>query len=134
MFGGIPPAAGASTEEGFSEWATTVGEFPMAVRYDLTPISALAAVSDVKEEVDAAIAAYMAQNKGSKWTAVAGPGKRKSTLYSGMSIKSGEKMYSPNGRTNLMIEEDGHLVLRYDNKILWTTQRYPGKILVLRLL
>ena len=50
VFGGIPPAAGAGTEEGFSEWATSVQEKPMAVRYTLSYIFELSAFADLQQE------------------------------------------------------------------------------------
>jgi len=38
VLGGLPPPSGANTPEGFSEWAETVMENPMPVRYSLQPL------------------------------------------------------------------------------------------------
>jgi hypothetical protein len=131
IFGGNPPPDGASTEEGFAQWSATVKEFPMPVRYSMSPISLLDELKDVKDEVDLAIEAYMVAKKGQAFDAEllskdqAKKGKRRS-LPKNKSIKSGESMFSPNGEVEARLQDDGNFILTYNGIQLWATNIYPG--------
>merc|ERR1711871_1675448 len=60
VLGGNPPESGADEPSGFAEWAASVAEHPMPVKYSLRPLYEIGDVVD-KNTYDIMVQSYMAQ-------------------------------------------------------------------------
>lgn len=118
VLGGLPPSGGAKDDSAFGEWAASVREAPMPVRYELTPLYELATSMD-KSTYDAMLKEYattQVQAAKKKRSMNVGP---ISKLFPGDSLPAGGRLDPPGGKAYGVLEEDGSFLLkdRYDNTI-----------------
>ncbi|KAA0162852.1 hypothetical protein FNF31_03115 [Cafeteria roenbergensis] len=119
VLGGLPPTAGGKDDSAFGEWAASVREAPMPVRYELTPFYELATSMD-KSTYDMMFKTYsdeqvkLAKKKQSQSS---GP---VSKLFPGDTLPAGKRLDPPGGKAYGLLEDDGSFRLkdRYDN-VLW---------------
>jgi hypothetical protein len=134
VFGGVPPESGAATEEGFSEWADTVKEFPMPVRYTLTSILKLSDFDEIRDEAMQALSAWNLAVMGPKYVKPQftsdnlTPKKKPDKYYlkAGQVLKSGERLRSKDGSMTADLQDDGNFIIRNEGTMLYATDIYPG--------
>lgn len=137
VFGGIPPEAGAMSDEGFGQWAATIRDHPMPVRYTLSPIWELKELYEHRVIIQKAITEYIAKHSGKpfmKAQVTGGPAGSEEVdrttrfkldfLKAGEELRSGEYRTSKNGAVKLILQRDGHLVLKREGTLLWSSNVY----------
>jgi hypothetical protein len=109
IFGGIPQE-GISDGSGFGDWAETVRDYPMPVRYSITPLHRL--ISMVNKKVDAASYDHALQHYGHVIHVLQKEGAFKSGKFGTSRALGSCSSFYPMNFVNLLAGDDGTLYFK----------------------
>jgi hypothetical protein len=133
VFGGLPAASGASSEEGFSEWAATVHDRPMPVKYSLMSFSTLDVMKGMEKTYEKMVEAYIKKHgKTLAELEAANEKAREIPNYikiskGGAKLAPGVLLKSANGKARWIFDDkDFSFEITYEGMTIWKETR--GKI------